>query len=493
LTKEVTVKDIAEGLDRAIQDRIGVKEEFDAIVHSTGMLVIRTWLVSYAAADERCRRLKHLIGLAPATFGSPLAHKGRSLLGSIFKGNREDLFGPDFLEAGDRILNALELGSAFTWDLAHQDLFGPKAFYGSQPDTPYPFIFCGTQGYRGLRRLINDPGSDGTVRLAGCSLNARKIRLDLTQDPGRQAERARVKVEPWSSIDQIPLIPIEGIDHSTILTDPPQRLQDLVDAALRVETETDYRTWVQNNHVTIPDSIDQWQQFLVRAIDERGDPITDYHLELFSKNGDPEGTITDEFNVEVHKYSSDASLRCFHVNLTDLAKKHLSNLWLRIIASSGSRLVCYYGYGSEKSVGNATNGDGKWDAALNMYCRYNAVLEATCQQIAGPFFDGPRKACPRRLLRAAYRNTPRARRIFGSKSARLCESGRNRNRRSCNEDGRWGVSHAAPISCVVRFRLSTACRQSFIPFCYHAATRTGQTITTWTHFDRLRLCIFLWA
>jgi len=30
-------------------------------------------------------RLKHLIGLAPATFGSPLAHKGPSWLGALFQ------------------------------------------------------------------------------------------------------------------------------------------------------------------------------------------------------------------------------------------------------------------------------------------------------------------------------------------------------------------------------------------------------------------------
>ena len=96
LTNEVTIKDIAEGFDRALQTQAGLSEDepFDAIVHSTGMLVIRAWLTAY---DGRRERLKHLIGLAPATFGSPLAHKGRSWLGAVFKGNRH--LGPDFLEA----------------------------------------------------------------------------------------------------------------------------------------------------------------------------------------------------------------------------------------------------------------------------------------------------------------------------------------------------------------------------------------------------------
>lgn len=118
LTNEVTLKDIAEGFDRALKIQAGLnkEEEFDAIVHSTGILVIRTWLTTYNQS-ERQGRLKHLTALAPATFGSPLAKKGRSWLGAVFKGSRG--LGPDFLEAGDYILDALELASPFTWNLAH--------------------------------------------------------------------------------------------------------------------------------------------------------------------------------------------------------------------------------------------------------------------------------------------------------------------------------------------------------------------------------------
>jgi alpha-beta hydrolase superfamily lysophospholipase len=46
LTNEVTIRDVAEGFDRALRMRTGLNadEEFDAIVHSTGMLVLRAWL-----------------------------------------------------------------------------------------------------------------------------------------------------------------------------------------------------------------------------------------------------------------------------------------------------------------------------------------------------------------------------------------------------------------------------------------------------------------
>src|SRR5277367_1749715 len=57
LNNEITIKDIAEGLDRAYRydQRLNAKynmenQEFDAIVHSTGMLVLRSWLTNYGCS-----------------------------------------------------------------------------------------------------------------------------------------------------------------------------------------------------------------------------------------------------------------------------------------------------------------------------------------------------------------------------------------------------------------------------------------------------------
>ena len=155
LSNEITIKDIAEGLDRALREEAGLNadEPFDAIVHSTGGLVIREWLASY----ERRRRLKRLIMLAPASFGSPLAHRGQSWLAAVFRGERQ--LGPDFLETGHRVLSGLELASRYTWELAHRDLSRDDAIYDASPDSPFPFVFIGLSDYGRLKRLaIGDPG-----------------------------------------------------------------------------------------------------------------------------------------------------------------------------------------------------------------------------------------------------------------------------------------------------------------------------------------------
>jgi len=367
LTNEVSIKDIAEGFDRALRIRAGLSadEPFDAIVHSTGMLVMRAWLTAY---EGRRERLKHLIGLAPATFGSPLAHKGRSWLGALFKGNKH--LGPDFLEAGDRVLDGLELASRFTWDLAHLDLLGDETFYGPTRRTPYVFIFCGNQGYGGIRQLLDEPGSDGTVRWASCPLNTRKIILDLTRDPARDGSEKRISVAEWRNTD-IPLISIDGKNHGTILSEPGEELADMVDEALQVSSAASFTQWIDDATKRTQRArakMDEWQQFVVRVVDERGDPVPDYNIQLFRRGtGTGPRDSIHQFDVDVHTYKSDSSLRCFHVRLADLDYKKLPNLWIRVIASSGSQLVGYQGFGSEKATESpAVQREGKWDATLDL-------------------------------------------------------------------------------------------------------------------------------
>jgi hypothetical protein len=371
LTNEVTLKDVAEAFDRALQERVGLdpEEPFDAIVHSTGMLVIRAWLTTYGASRREMRRgrLKRLIGLAPATFGSPLAHKGRSWLGALIKGNK--VLGPDFLEAGDQILDALELGSKFTWALTHLDLLGKETFYGVNQATPYVFIFCGTKGYSGLASVVNAPGTDGTVRWAGCALNTRKITVDLMHDPAGPALSERIRVAPWTNAD-IPLIPMDGLNHNTILHKPSDALIALVRRALEVDDADAFRRWQADalaETKAAREGMPQWQQFVVRAVDERGDAIPDFHLQLISGAHDKARRVK-AFDMDVHTYTTDSSLRCFHVNLDDLQPESLADLRVRVIASSGSQLVGYHGFGSEKTDQDLTalNPEGTWDAQIDV-------------------------------------------------------------------------------------------------------------------------------
>lgn len=353
LSNEVTIKDIAEGFDRALKINTNIKDDepFDAIVHSTGMLVLRSWLAVYGS--ERKQRVKHIIGIAPATFGSPLAHKGRSWLGAIFKGNREK--GPDFMEAGDLVLDGLELGSKFTWELTHRDVLNKTTtFYGADNDTPYLFAFCGDTPYRGLQGLITGtPGTDGTVRWAGCTLNTRKIKLDFTVSVNDKIKN-RYDVPVWSAEErlnlQMPFIPIRGLNHATILEAPSKELVDLVMQALKVDSKESYLDWINIATRKTADTLENmkgtYQQFIVHARDERGDPITDFNLQLYQSinNPEPNEKKWKPVKMDVHTYSTDNSFRCFHINLKDIIKDDFKSLKAEFIASSGTALLGYMEY-----------------------------------------------------------------------------------------------------------------------------------------------------
>ena len=366
LSNEITIKDLAEGFDRALRIQAGLTagEEFDAIVHSTGGLVIREWLATYAT---RRGRVKHIIALAPAMFGSPLAHKGRSWLGAIFKGERERA--PDFLEAGNRVLSGLELGSSYTWDLAHRDLLGEQPTYGDDADTPYPFVFIGTKGYGGLRGLFTNPdGSDGTVRWAAAGLSTRKLIVDMRASP---EITERVTIAPWSNVD-VPLVLVKDRTHASILNDPPRELVGMVMQALAVDDLEAYRSWAAEfaGDERRRDALGrehEWQQLVVHAVDERQDPVADYFAMLGTVE-DGRFTPLEDFALDVHPFTDDPSYRCFHVDLTKLDPARRATLELRVIAQSGTELVAYYGYESETftAAGEEREDPGTWDAKVDL-------------------------------------------------------------------------------------------------------------------------------
>lgn len=371
LNNEVTIPDIAEGLERAISRVPGLEAEgeFDAIVHSTGMLVVRAWLAHQRAVpgeNARLKRLKHLVGLAPATWGSPQAHRGRTWLGALVKGDKN--LGPDFMNAGKQVLDGLELGSKFTWDLAHLDLLGEKPYFGTGGDTPFVAVFIGNAPYDGLSRLASDPGTDGTVRWSGCGLNTRKIVLDLTDTPTDPAGKARqrVTVTPWADASRlnVPILPVEGRNHGTILADPDVEMVKRVVSFLGVDGAAAYEDWLKEAQAwsepafarmkvvdghffhLFDKAIEGWQQFVVRARDAHGAAVTDYMIEVFQQ-GAEDWERCEEMSVDAHAYGADASYRCLHVRLPVGISKGTVPLQIRIQASTGTQVMAYQGYGTD--------------------------------------------------------------------------------------------------------------------------------------------------
>jgi hypothetical protein len=382
LNNEITIKDLGEAFDRALRLTkwsTGSKDDswtFDAIVHSTGMLIVRQWLTSDPFEPEdprsRVRRLKHLVGLAPATFGSPQGKKGRSWLGALIKGNRD--LGPDFMNAGDMVLDGLELGSRYTWDLALRDMLGPKPMYDEGPGTPYVAVFIGNVGYSGISAVANSPGSDGTVRWAGCALNTRMVQLDFRREPGLvnvAGQRTRLKISDWvTGRLACPIIAVDRKNHGSILSAPDDGAVERVSDFLRnVRTADDYNAWLTNalaygrNALAKMDAKSGsdgtggagWQQFVMHVIDDHGDGVADYNVQLFVGDNLDESDDPDYPPVPliVDAYSGDSSYRCFYVRLTDDMVNvgtdgHPKKIWIELIASSGTAYVEYEAYSNLK-------------------------------------------------------------------------------------------------------------------------------------------------
>lgn len=395
LANEVTISDIAEGLERALHDQAGLTDghQFDAIVHSTGMLVIRAWLARYSSPD-RPKRLRHLIALAPATNGSPVAHKGRSWLGALVKGSKE-WNGPDFLEAGNEVLHALELGSPFTWGLAEKDLFGDgnTARFKKGDHSPYVFTLCGDKNLGRVPSLAAQAigtrinGSDGVVRWAGAALNSRRLLVDFTALAAQDGETnsAKLSISEWNNQNNI-LVLLPGLNHSTIMK--PKRnspLLSLVSEALDVDSNDAFEAWnqkavqiaeVARGKRTAPNP---WQQFVIRVLDERGDGVSDWTIILSSKKS---GDTTEKVIKleDLHPFERDRSYRCLHINLKDAgldepaAIQQTESLKLVLFLNTNSSYMVYGTSSADTTMLGGlrvTKGASEFEIDLSKWLKHN--------------------------------------------------------------------------------------------------------------------------
>lgn len=307
----ITFDDIVDGLndrliERGVIHRDGRKlDEVDVVVHSTGGLVIRHWIQRfYGGAGGRIEEcpVRRVVMLAPANFGSPLAHRGKSFLGSLIKGRKSLL---DFLEVGRPILSGLELGSPYQWRLAEGDVLVPEPwFHGERIQLT---VLVGMEDYDDLRRFANKAGTDGTVVIAGAPLNTVKFVLDpcRPQDPD-----APVRPYEWVGVEnhtETAFGVVPHLNHGSIIDvfgehDADGRLLPrLVLRALTTSGPAAFRT-LRSELAGITEATyasgdvprPRFQQFLVRAVDDQGGPIDDFTLEFgvhkASKRG-PDGFI----------------------------------------------------------------------------------------------------------------------------------------------------------------------------------------------------------
>ncbi|MHB8523486.1 MAG: esterase/lipase family protein [Limisphaerales bacterium] len=279
----------------------------EVITHSTGALLIRDWMVRFFAPGAS--PVKHLVMLAPANFGSPLAHKGTSFIGRVVKGWNA----PKAFEVGAMILKGLELASPYTWTLATKDLFMGDPYFG--PGRILATVLVGNAGYTGISAAANEPGSDGTVRVSTANLNAARLSVDLTNLAAPRFSG------PQNINGAAGFLVLDGLNHSSICDPNQTAMMDAVVTGLRIddtafnayrakldlatqavmakrEGDSDRYYWGYQNTV-----------FLVK--DQFGAHVQDYFLEFYGSGDDTfwENLFHGKVIEDVHPFSDDTGYR----------------------------------------------------------------------------------------------------------------------------------------------------------------------------------------
>lgn len=282
----LSFNDVADGLQDAlvksgiINSDGSANDALKIIVHSTGGLVVRHWLWKYYYETGNMNQcpVTHIVMLAPANFGSPLAHRGKSFLGSLVKGRWKvgDLF-----EVGKMILDGLELASPFQWQLSHKDLLIRDNYF--HPEKIKTTILVGAEDYQGIRGWINKPGTDGTVMICGTDLNALKLCLEFKKPdkPGIQSTPQK-----WSKIENVSKTAfgiVPNLNHGTIVEEAGKAgtvISQLLVEALQLKDAVAFEQFAGRLVALAPAGLPQFQQFVVRVVDDFGISVPDFTVEF---------------------------------------------------------------------------------------------------------------------------------------------------------------------------------------------------------------------
>ncbi len=378
---DVRVADVSKRMAQVIDDMIkagSLPKSFDVIVHSTGGLVAREWLTTHYRSHAQDCPMKRLIMLAPANYGSKLAATGKSMLGRIVKGYR------NWFQTGQGMLNDLELGSPYQWELAQRDILiapgtpNTDSYYGN--DRVWPFVIVGTHPYASLlRQIVNENGADGTVRVCAANLNTQGVTIDFRQSDSEQA------VTFWGSrLDgfSIPLAVLPTRTHGSIV-DPKRADKDNQDGiaetpeeqaqlgqfileALSCANFDQYlqiqQKWYEFSENTTarrtqsdnPDYYHQYMQANFDVSDDYGRPVTDYFLEFFSntakKNDDANVYLHQSVIEDVKVNSQNKACRNIYFDRTDLVEGYYPKvpgraapvLYLSISATDPGKNISYF-------------------------------------------------------------------------------------------------------------------------------------------------------
>jgi hypothetical protein len=376
----VTYDDLVEALESAWSDQ-GLPTEpgsVDAVVHSTGALVIRDWLVRRRMAPNG-PPVKRLLMLAPANFGSPLAHKGRTFLGrALFGWNADKPF-----QTGTQVLRGLELASPYQWDLAARDRFGAADLYG--PGRILCTVLVGNAGFDGIRAVANEDGSDGTVRVSTAGMECALLEADFDATPKKPTFEIR------TSRGATAFRVLENENHSTVAAkDKGPRNGETAECIARALTVGDdgFEAWRKECAAATGKAMVRgrrdpathgFQNTVFLVEDQYGRRVREYLMEFFVHDDDRDlfaAFFHEEVVRDVHVNGEDPALRAVLMDCTALrgqADRPGKGLRISLTASPEIRRTGSVGY---RTYTDADIGaiEIPWDALGGVFAENRTLL-----------------------------------------------------------------------------------------------------------------------
>jgi len=312
---EVSYDDIAAALDDE-WTRKGLSRSphsVDFVVHSTGALVLRHWLVKYFGKPSACLAMRILM-LAPANYGSYLADEGKSFMGRIIKGG--------FSDTGKKLLDGLELAATYTQELAYQDVF--ESWF-KPSNGIYVTVLNGDGSFRGLSGFTHQDGSDNTIMIPCANLECLEVNYTIKQSPAeiqKKGFKTQSSFKAHTHNCDTAFGVLKGIDHSEITGKDgfEKILEYLVIASLSISKHN----WAEHKKYTKKHSnldANPYANIVLSVKDQLGQPVEKYVMMMSVRDPVQLWHNYKADGVEdVHRNKVDASRRAFYVNTRDLFK-----------------------------------------------------------------------------------------------------------------------------------------------------------------------------
>ena len=386
LDDDVRISDLAAALQYAWQAMSLSTEPHsqDVILHSTGGLILREWMQTYYMDRAIKPPVQNVVMLAPANFGSPLAHKGKSVIGRVFKGATSD----KLFETGEKILQGLEMASPFSWHLAERDRFHKNAFSdGGVLCT----VIVGNEGYGGIRGMVNENGSDGTVYVATANLNT--ARLGITVERSEAGEITAS--DHQACLGRTAFLVLDQYNHSDITGSEKvtSRLLAPILEALSVKA-TLFPKWceacdLQNQAIhqkyyrRRDKAQHSFQNTVFHVVDDHGYDVCDYAIEFYGDFEAEDDHWANVFNKSIsgktHVYGDNSSYRSFMIDVTSLQRELEGNVKpLRVSLTALPNVEEEASLVGYRSVGVSQIGHLSLDIAdLNTFFQPNRTLLIT--------------------------------------------------------------------------------------------------------------------